>query len=101
MTDIKEVWFLWFTNFYDKKSAGSSIANNEIKQNLQLAEELHKPVNWNLKKETVYSEFKDNIWSVDLTDVQLISKLNKGFRFSLCLIDIFNKYVRQKRCKYC
>ena len=28
--------------FFDKKSAGSGIANNEIKQNLQLAEELHK-----------------------------------------------------------
>ena len=29
--------------FFDKKSTGSGIANNEIKQNLQLAEELHKP----------------------------------------------------------
>ena len=27
--------------FFDK---GSSVANNEIKQNLQLAEELHKPI---------------------------------------------------------
>ena len=30
--------------FFDKKSKGSGIANNEIKQNLQLAKELHKPV---------------------------------------------------------
>ena len=38
--------------FFDKKSKGSSVANNEIKQNrrpldlaaLQLAEELHKPI---------------------------------------------------------
>ena len=30
--------------FFDKKSKGSGIANNEIKQNLQLAEELHKPI---------------------------------------------------------
>ena len=33
--------------FFDKKSAsfaGSRVANNEIKQNLQLAEELHKPI---------------------------------------------------------
>ena len=30
--------------FFDKKSAGSGVANNEIKQNLQLAEELHKPI---------------------------------------------------------
>ena len=30
--------------FFNKKSAGSGIANNEIKQNLQLAKELHKPI---------------------------------------------------------
>ena len=30
--------------FSDKKSAGSGVANNKIKQNLQLAEELHKPI---------------------------------------------------------
>ena len=29
--------------FFDKKSKGSGVVNNEIKQNLQLAKELHKP----------------------------------------------------------
>ena len=29
----------------------------------------------------------------DLADMQLISKFNKGFRFLLCVIDIFSKYV--------
>ena len=69
------------------------MANNEIKQNLQLAEELHKPIIRNFKKRTVYSEFKDNIWGADLADMQLISKFNKGFRFLLCIIDIFSKYA--------
>ena len=37
--------------FSDKKSSsGSGVANNEIKQNLQLAEELHKPIIRNFKK---------------------------------------------------
>ena len=31
--------------FFDKKSKGSGVVNNGIKQNLQLAEELHKPIN--------------------------------------------------------
>ena len=31
-------------NFFDKKSAGSGIANNDIKQNLQLVKELLKPI---------------------------------------------------------
>ena len=30
--------------FFDKKSTGSGVANNKIKQNLQLAKELHKPI---------------------------------------------------------
>ena len=29
----------------------------------------------------------------DLADMQLISKFNEGFRFLLCVIDIFSKYA--------
>ena len=29
----------------------------------------------------------------DLSDMQLLSKFNKGFRFLLCVIDIFSKYA--------
>ena len=29
----------------------------------------------------------------DLADMQLISKVNKWFRFLLCVIDIFSKYA--------
>ena len=47
----------------------------------------------NLKKEKVYSGFKYNIWCADLADMQLISNFNKGFRFLLCVIDIFSKYA--------
>ena len=46
---------------FDKKTQGSG-ANNEIKQNEQLAEELHKPIIKKLEKRRVYSPFKDNIW---------------------------------------
>ena len=67
--------------------------NNDIKQNVQLAEELHKPIIRKCKKRKVYSGFKDNIWGADLADIQLTSNFNKGFRFLLCVIDIFNKYA--------
>ena len=80
--------------FFDKKSApGTGVANNEIKQNLQLAAKLHKLIIRNFKKRTVYSEYKDNIWGADLADIQLRSKLNKEFRFLLYVVDIFSKYV--------
>ena len=41
----------------------------------------------------MYSSFRDNIWGADLVDMQLLSKFNKGFRFLLCVIDIFRKYA--------
>ena len=46
------------------------------------------------KKRKVYSSFVDNIWYVDLANMQLVSKFNKGIRFLLCVFDIFSKYAR-------
>ena len=77
--------------FFDKKSQGKGLANN--KENVQLANELHKPIIKIFNKRKVYSSFKDNIWGVDLADMQLLSKFNKRFRFLLCVIDIFSKYA--------
>ena len=76
--------------FFDKKSSGSGIVN---KENTQLADELHKPLIRKFNKRKMHSSFKDNIWGVDLADMQLLSKFNKGFRFLLCAIDIFSKYA--------
>ena len=70
-------------------SSDSQIANN--KENIQLADELHKPIIRKFKKRKVYSSFRDNIWGVDLADMQLLSKFNIGFRFLLCVSDIFSK----------
>ena len=41
----------------------------------------------------MYSSFKDNICGVDLADMQLMSKYNKGIRYLLCAIDLFSKYA--------
>ena len=78
-------------NFFDKKSSGSGLANNN--ENIELVNELHKPIIKKINKRKVYSSFKDNIWGADLADMQLLSKFNKGFRFLLCVIDIFTKYA--------
>ena len=45
----------------------------------------------------VYSLFRDNTWGADLTDIQLLSKFDKGYRFLLCVIDIFSKYAWVKK----
>ena len=53
--------------------ANKSAANES---NYQFADELHKPIIRNLKKRTVYSSFRDNIWRIDLADRQSLSKYN-------------------------
>ena len=45
----------------------------------------------NFKK--VYSSFRDNIWGVNLADMQSLSKYNKGIKYLLCAIDLFSKYA--------
>ena len=80
----------------DKKSVGSGAKRVNTKitpQNEQLAEELQKSIIRKFKKGKVYSTFKDNIWGVDLADMQLLSKYNKGIRLLFCAIDIFSKYA--------
>ena len=48
----------------------------------------------NLKKEKeVYSSFRDNIWGIDLADMQSLSKYNKGVEYLLCAIGLFSKYA--------
>ena len=89
--------------FFDKKSAsldkskGSGIINEP---NDQLANQLHKPIIRKFKKRKVYSSFKDNIWGVDLADMQSLSKYNKGIKYLLCVIDLFNKYAWVIPIKY-
>ena len=77
--------------FFDSKVSGSGA--KLIPENEQLAEEVHKPIIRKFEKRKVYSTFKDNIWSADLADIQLLSKYNKGIRFLLCVIDIFSKHA--------
>ena len=67
--------------FFDKKvSAGNGVATlankSAIKStsNQQLVNKLHKPFIRKFKKRRVYSSFKDNIWGVDLADMQSIRK---------------------------
>ena len=95
-------------NFFDKKATaepsslersakhvmGSGIKKDTTKSSsLILADELHKPVIKNFNKMKVYSQFQDNIWGVDLADMQSLSKENKGIKYLLCAIDLYSKYA--------
>ena len=84
---------------FDKKSMGSGTAEPSSLErivkdsSLILADELHKPVIKKFNKRKVYSQFKDNIWGVDLADMKLLSKQNKSIKYLLCAIDLYSKYA--------
>ena len=83
--------------FFDKKSTGSGIATAGpsalARSSSILVDELHKPIINKFNKRKVYSQFKDNIWGVDLADMQSLSRKNKGIKYLLCAIDLYSKYV--------
>ena len=57
-----------FYKIFYKNSKASGI-NNIIKQNTQLAKELHKPITKNIKRRKAYLWFKDNIFGANLADM--------------------------------
>ena len=85
--------------FFDKKSTAKPSAKHAMgsgitrDSSLILADELHKPVIKKFNKRKVYSQFNDNIWGVDLADMQSLSIKNKGIKYLLCAIDLFSKYA--------
>ena len=58
-----------------------------------LADELHKPIIRKFNKRKVYSQFKDNIWGLNLAEMQSLSRKNKGIKYLLCAIDLHSKYA--------
>ena len=40
----------------------------------------------------MYSSVEDNIWGVDLADMTLICKFNRGIKNMLCVVDLFSRY---------
>ena len=82
--------------FFNKKSTGSSfkkLKNATKPSSSILADELHKSIIRKFNKRKVYSQFKDNIWGVDLADMQSLSRKNKGIKYLLCTIDLLSKYA--------
>ena len=75
--------------FFDKKFSRSGV---NAEPNYQLTNELHSQIIRKFKRRKVCSLFRDNICSVDLADMQSLSKQNKGIKYLFCATDIFSKY---------
>ena len=79
-------------NFFDKETSGVAV-KSKIMLNQQLAQEIRKLIIRRFEKWKLHSSFIDNIWVVNLADIQLISRFSKSFRFLLCVTDIYSKYA--------
>ena len=80
--DTKEVLIQWFANVLIKSlqlTQEEELISIQILRAINYTRKLIK----NFKKRIVFSPFKDNIWTANLADIQLISKYNKGIRFFL------------------
>ena len=77
--------------FLDKKSSRNGVS--AIEPNYQLANELYRQIIRKFKRRKVFSSFRDNIWGVNIADIQSLSKYNKGIKYLLCAIDLFGKYA--------
>ena len=75
---------------FDKKSSGGGV---DAEPNYQLESKLHRQIIRKFKRQKVYSSFRDNIWGVDLADMQSLSKYNKGIIYLLCATNSLNKYA--------
>ena len=66
-------------------------AGNKFMTEMHLKQ--HGVIYSDCKKRKLYSSFRDNIWGIDLADMQSLSKYDKGIKYLLCAIDIFGEYA--------
>lgn len=55
--------------------------------------ELHKPARKNFKRRRVIIKSLNDLWQIDLVEMQPYAKFNKGYRYILVVINAFSKYV--------
>ena len=84
MIDINVYLLQLSINFLIKKTSGSGIKMKLFKKIIK----------------KVYSPFIDNIRGIDIADMLLTSKFNKGFRFLFYVIDIVIALKDKKRINY-
>ena len=77
----------------ERTGSGFKKLKNAARNSSILVDERHKPIIRKFNKRKVYSQFKDNIWGVDLADTQSISRKNKGIKYLVCAIDLYSKYA--------
>ena len=67
-----------------------SIMEDESKT---LAKELHHKVIRKFRRRKVVVNSLDEIWTADLASMETVSSSNDGYKFILCIVDLFSRYA--------
>ena len=57
------------------------------------AQETHKQALKKFPRRKVFVRGIDNIWGIDLSDMNMFMKYNDDYRYILCVIDVFSKFA--------
>ena len=76
------------------KAANPYVSLSDIKDWLssQLTYTLHKPVRRKFLRNKILVTRCDEEWMADLTDFTNESRFNNGYKYVLCVIDVFSKF---------
>jgi transposase InsO family protein len=58
-----------------------------------LVNELHKPARKNYPRRKMIMKAIDDLWQIDLVEMQKFSKINKGYKYILTIICVFSKFA--------
>jgi len=58
-----------------------------------IVNELHRAARKNFKRRKVYVKGIDDLWQIDLVEMQPYSKVNSGHKYILTVIDVLSKYA--------
>lgn len=80
--------------FEDLKQNGHSVRKKDIEEWLRSQEvyTLHRDRRLNFERCSYNISNIDDLWEIDLMDMQQISRTNKGYKYILAVIDCFSKF---------
>ncbi len=64
-----------------------------MKDDEQFAEEIHHRAVRKFRRRKVIVHRLDEIWGLDLASMESVASHNNGYKFILCIIDVFSKYA--------
>ncbi len=71
----------------------AELSTLDSKTRKMLSDELHRQVKTKIERRRVESSGIDDIWSCDLMEMGNVAQSNKGYKYSLNIVDVFSKYA--------